>query len=166
MNFAHLHLLVNHFSIMVLPVALVLFVAALKSKSESLKIAANLLFVACAGFSAATYFTGESAEHLLEKVVGETPQFEALVEAHEEAGLWALILNGVVGIVAAVSLLSNKVAALTKFTKLASYVTVPLAFIATLTNFRTGYEGGKIRHSEMHDQAGSSVPHVEDHHNE
>ena len=81
MNDAHLHLVFNHFPIIVPIVGLLILVVGLVIKSNSVIRTAFGVFVLGAIMTFPAMYTGEGAEEIAEKLPGVT---DALIETHEE----------------------------------------------------------------------------------
>lgn len=142
MNFAYLHLLLNHLPVLCVPMAtLFLCFAMIKKNFQMVRFSLVVLF-----FSALTcapaFFTGEPAEKQIEDYPAVR---ESINSEHEEAGEFAVIVSGLVAVTAAFSffLNSNK-----KYYPFILNALVILAVFNTSVLFRTAYLGGHIRHTE------------------
>ena len=90
MNLAHVHLLLNHIPVIAVPIGLIFLVHSLwKSNVQQMRFAYLFLFLTSLSVIA-VFLTGEPAEEIIEHLPGVT---EALIEVHEEAGLFSLILT-------------------------------------------------------------------------
>lgn len=143
MNFAHLHLILNHIPMFTIPMVLIFLVYALKKNDESLKKFSLMVLIATSATVLPVYLTGEPAEEVVEHLPGISKD---LIEAHEEAAEVALILTLVAGAVAIATLITSKHKVLQsmgpKFVILVSLAALlALGYAANL--------GGKIRHPEV-----------------
>ncbi len=144
MNWAHIHLMINHFPVIGIVFGILLLSLAIIRKSEELKVVSFGFFVIIALAALVVYFTGEPAEEIVEKLPGVT---ESLIEEHEEMALIALIAIEIVGVIAAIglfiSLLSKPVL---------SWVVLVLLLLSLLSGgliAQTANLGGQIRHTEI-----------------
>lgn len=144
MNWAHVHLVLNHVPIMgVLFGLLTLGVAWIKNSKE-LKILSLGFFVLAAILTIPVYFTGEPAEEAVEHLAGVA---ESVIEQHEEAAEVSFIITGILGAIALAGLVlfwnSPHIPHwfVTGVLILALVVGGSMAWTANL--------GGQIRHSEI-----------------
>lgn len=152
MNTAHWHLILNHFPNIGTLGGIVVLLYGLIRKSNDTKVLGALLILTMAIISVIVMETGEAAEEVVEKIPGIS---EATMEAHEDA---AKIANGILiasGVLALISLVfhflkKNAVAIAMSATLFLS--TVAFGFMAY-----TGYLGGKIRHTELSVNSGTTV---------
>lgn len=153
MTDAHLHLLVNHFPIIVPILGLLVLVAGFILKNTIVKRTALgiLLFGALMAFPA--NFTGEGAEEMIEEMPGISHD---KIEAHEEAAEVFIWVAGLLGLLSAVTLfldIKNKPIAK------GMYLVVLAAAIAVLVlGKQTGTTGGEIRHPEIIKGATNASP--------
>ncbi len=144
MNYAHLHLLVNHFPIIgnVFSIALLLW-SLIRNRREITRLAlAVTIAVALSGYAAD--FTGGNAFDQVKELPGIT--VDAL-KAHAEAAdlsLYFLYGTGVLALIGLILFTRNHRAA-----KIFIYLTFLLDLIASYFLYRAGYLGGLIRHPEI-----------------
>jgi hypothetical protein len=150
MNPAHLHIILNHVPVIGIPFGTALLIWGFLRKSQEVKIAAFLVFVAIALVTIPTYVTGKAAEDIVEDLPGVS---ENLIENHESAATIALIATSILGGLALVRLLMAS-----RFAAVGGPMTV-LVFILSLGVSgwlaRTANLGGQIRHSEIRDSPAS-----------
>ena len=147
-NFAHLHLVLNHLPIMTIPIALVFFVFSICRKNEELKKFSLLVIAATAATVIPVFFTGEPAEDVVEGLVGISKK---LIHDHEETAELSLILTLIAGAFSIIMLFFEQ-----KFVFLKKYgdkVVLALCVAALGLLVYTANKGGKIRHSELRDGA-------------
>jgi uncharacterized membrane protein len=101
MNVAHVHLMLNHFPVIGTIFAVLLLIAGLAARSNVLRNAALAAFALIALITLPVYFTGESAEKLVDNLPGVT---KAAVERHADAALVSLIAVEALGVLAAAAL--------------------------------------------------------------
>lgn len=151
MNAAHLHIVLVHLPIVLVPTATILLAFALLKKQGTVATVALALFVTAAFFSVPAFLIGEEAEEIVEELPGIS---EDTLEEHEEAADIAFWLTVFVGGTAASALLLRR-----KAPKLAQVTLTLLVLAGTATSASlayTAYEGGKIRHPEAYDATASS----------
>ncbi len=145
MNLLHLHLILNHVPIIGLLIANLLLLWATISKQLILKKTATVMIVVCAALTLPVYFSGEPAEHGLEKTVQLS---ESVIEAHEEAAELAVVLTSVSGVLALLSLtpfLRNSLG----ISSLVGFALLACSIGSSASLMWTGYLGGQIRHTEI-----------------
>lgn len=142
MNWAHIHLMLNHVPVLGTVFGLVLLVWGLLRRSDVLQRAALATFVVVALTAIVVYLTGEPAEGVVERLVGTA---EPAIEAHEGAAVVSLIGVELLGVIALGGLVLARRswhAALTLGALVGSMVTAGLMA-------RTANLGGQIRHTEV-----------------
>ena len=142
MNWAHIHLMINHFPVIGVIFGFLLLVAAMAKKSEELKKVSLGIFIIMALIAIPVYLTGEPAEEMVEDLAGVS---ESIIEQHEEMALISLIAVILLGVTATVGLFFFR-----------HSVTIPgwfvviiliLSIIAGGLIGKTANLGGQIRHS-------------------
>lgn len=143
MNWAHLHLAINHLSVWGIFFGLLFAGAALASKSQDLKKWSLWFVLLISILTIPVYLTGEPAEELIEHLPGVS---EAVIEEHEKSALIGTLAAVALGLVALFGILKqiwlsekNKKIFQIFFTANAA-VALIFAWIANL--------GGKILHHE------------------
>lgn len=144
MNYAHLHLIINHLPILGIPFATVFLAHGLwKGNSESQKFSL-LMLVLISLLVLPVYFTGDPAEHQIEELPGV---LESFIHMHEEAAEVSLVLTLLAGASALVSLWALMKRKL--WTRKVMMATFALSVIAAGSLGYTGNLGGKVRHTEV-----------------
>lgn len=142
MDYAHLHLILNHFPIIGTIIGSALMAYALYAGEIKMQKSILFLWIVFAALTPLVMNTGESAEEIVEKIPGVS---EAAMEEHEESAETSLWLMIVLGVISIGSLLASA--------KPAGKTATRLAFFFSLLVFasmaRTGYLGGQIRHTEF-----------------
>jgi hypothetical protein len=144
MNATHVHLLLNHVSILGALFSVVVLIWGIIGKDKSIRTVALTGFVLSALAAIPVFFSGESAEEAVENLAGVS---ESLIESHEETANIALWLIEAAGLLSLITLVGDRL----KW-KFASAMPLPvllLAIIASGSIAYTGYLGGKIRHTEI-----------------
>lgn len=144
MDTTHLHLLLNHFPIIGTLIGILILAYGIYSGSRRTTKAALFTIIIMSLIAIPVFLTGEPAEESVENLPGVS---HAIIEEHEEAAEIAIWLMAILGIISAISLINliskNQI----------NKSLVSTALFAGLLTFaamaRTGYLGGKIRHSEI-----------------
>ncbi|OGR85693.1 MAG: hypothetical protein A2901_05715 [Elusimicrobia bacterium RIFCSPLOWO2_01_FULL_54_10] len=144
MNAAHLHLAINHFPVVGFIIASPLLAWAVFRKSDVLAKTAFGLIIIIGLSAAAAFFTGEPAEELVEGMPGIS---ESLIEEHEEAAEFALIVSLIAGAVCLVSLIVFRGGRPLPLWLLMGVLTLSLAAAGAMG--RTANLGGMIHHEEI-----------------
>ena len=99
MNFAHLHLLLNHIPVIGAMMGFALFVLSFFKGNGDLKRASLIVFAAIALLSIPTFLTGFGAQDMIEHAPGISA---ALIERHESSALlsiWFIEITGALALV-------------------------------------------------------------------
>lgn len=135
MNWVDLHLMVNHFPIILIVAGSLAAIAALFARSPGLWRYAFITVLLAALTSPVAYVSGLQAEEIVEeKWYVEHEQ----VEEHEASGLYALVALLVAGVSAAVALWRRS-----KGTQVTFAI---LSIVAAVTTAYSALEGGEIVH--------------------
>ena len=143
MNAAHLHLLLVHIPVMVVPVGFLVLAYGTQRHSVSVARTGLTILIVASLFAIPTFLTGGEAEDLVEHLPGIS---EHLIEEHEEAADIALWITLGAGVVSALSLLAIKTGAALEQVLLR--MTLLLSFVASAALAYTANQGGRIRHPE------------------
>jgi hypothetical protein len=149
MNFAHLHLLLNHFPIIGTILGFSLFAASLvgQGRNSDLRRSALLIFAVTGFLTIPAYLTGPGAQDMINR--GGDEAVAVLIERHEGAAFLALWFVLASGGLALVPLWRSYTTAGTARSN-ALTVAILLCSIVTLSLLtRTGNTGGDIRHPEV-----------------
>jgi hypothetical protein len=146
MNFAHVHLLLNHFPIIGTMVGLGLLLISLVGKHEELRRAGLIIFPVMALLAILVFFSGTGAQGAIKKLPGVS---EALIERHQGAAMLALLFMEITGACSLVGLWkSHGTSPSARWNW--SHSAVLLFSIATAGLMaRVGTTGGDIRHPEI-----------------
>ena len=152
LNAEHLHLLLNHFPTIGFAVGLGLFLVALFRKSNELKQASLVIFIAMALLSLPTYLSGNAAQFAL-KGKAELP--ETMVQAHQDAALLGLVFMELTGLLAWFELWRHRYVSRAQNWALPAVVVLSLATFGLMA--RAANIGGELRHPEIRAAAESTV---------
>lgn len=143
MNFAHLHLVMNHIPLIGIPVALSFLAHGLWTKNASTQRFSLLILFGLAAMVLPIYLTGEPAEEVVEHLPGVA---ESFIESHEDAAKFSLILTLATGALAFIALWFQKNE---PRRRLMNFGVMGIANLALLSLAYTANLGGKIRHTEL-----------------
>ncbi len=146
MNWAHIHLMINHFPVIGVLGALLVFGYGLVRKSDEVKLLGLGLFILIALVTIPVFLTGGAAEKVVKdlNLPGVT---ESSIGTHAEIALLAMALIELLGAVALGGLfLFRKSGALPQW-----YIALLLvmALVSAGTVGLTANLGGQIRHTEI-----------------
>lgn len=144
MNQTHLHLIITHLPIFGSILGAIVLVYGIWSKSNQTKTAAYFLFIISAIGAVIAYTTGEGAEDTVEKIQGISKN---LIDEHEDSAFFSLISLIILGVGSLFSLIITYKNS--KYSGMASKVMLIISLISFAILARTGWLGGKIRHTEI-----------------
>lgn len=148
LNFAHVHLLLNHLPTIGFGISFCLFLAAYFGKNDHLKKTSIILMFLIALLALPTYMSGNAAERALcpeKKCPADVS--ESTIRAHEDAALFAFLMMELTGFFAWLALWQ-----LRKQAQIASWnwnVILVLALASFGLMAAAANEGGEIRHPEI-----------------
>lgn len=144
MNGAHLHLVLNHFPVILAPTGFVILALGLLRRSNDFVKVGLAVIVAAALFTVPTYLSGEAAAD----VVGDLPGVNMDdIEHHAKVAVQAFIAIGVSGLAALVALLVGA-----RGRSERSWFVVATLVLAAVASGWLGLAanlGGLIRHTEI-----------------
>lgn len=144
MNWAYMHLVLNHFPIVGVIIGVLLLIAGLLVKNQGIQISGLGTVLFAAIMSVVAYLTGEPAENVL-KSLPDIPL--NLIGRHEDIatiGMYILITTGLVSGLALYSVWKKE-----KSTRFLVIITLVLSLISSIAVIYIGRTGGEIRHSEF-----------------
>jgi uncharacterized membrane protein len=145
-NAAQIHLLLNHFPVLLPVVGAFLLLVGILFKLDWLKETAAWVFVLAALFAIPTFLSGEPAEEIVEKIQGVSRE---LIHEHEEMAEAALVAVEALGLSSLILVLGAR------FKK--SFAALPALWLMLLglsivtcgLMGWTAHLGGVIRHEEI-----------------
>ena len=152
MDQTHVHLLITHLPIFGSFLGGLVLAHGLWTKSNQTKIAAYNLFIISSIGAAIAYFTGEGAEETVENIQSVV---ETTIKQHEEFALFALISLIILGVASIVALFLTM--RKSPLTRTVAFVILFISLISFGLVARTGYLGGKIRHTEISNGATDTI---------
>ncbi len=157
LNAPQIHLLINHVPLLGVVFGLILLACGMIIKSELVQKIALVSFVLLIIPGTVTYFSGEFAEDLVEKLPNIS---ESLIEKHEHAAIGA---SGGLWFLAGISIL----ALLQPFwgNKFKKYLLSPFVLLIALLLFgwlaQTAHLGGLISHPEIRGEMSNPKNHLD-----
>jgi uncharacterized membrane protein len=146
-NWAHVHLMINHFPVVGTMGGILLLVYALLRKSNEVKMVSLGVFVLIALMTFPVFFTGDAAEKTVKNLPGVT---ETVIGRHEEMADYAIIMMSILGIASLAGLFFiRRLGAAPKWL-LTIVLLLSLATAAVVG--LTANLGGQIRHTEIRGQ--------------
>ena len=149
MNWAHVHLAINHAPVILTPVAAAVLGAGWARKSVDLTRAGFVILAFAAATGAGAYFTGEPAEDVVKNLPAVS---DSAIEEHEEAALFAAVATGLGGLLALGALVMRRTPT---WLLPAAFA---LALLATLILAQTANLGGRISHPEIRGATAAPSP--------
>jgi len=146
MNFAHLHLLLNHFPIIGTLVGLGLLLISLVGKNEDLRRSSLIIFPTMALIAVMAFFSGVGAQGAIRKSPGVS---EALIERHQGAAMLALLFMTLTGALSLVALWKSHAAQQGKSWNWSLSAVLIFSILTAGLMARVGTTGGDIRHPEI-----------------
>lgn len=150
MSLTYLHLVLNHVTIVGIPVATIFLLHGLLKGNVSSRRFALIILFSLAATVLPVFFTGEPAEESVEHLPGVV---ESMIESHEDAGKVSMIITVILGIAAFVAFWFQRDERKGRTSAIAVLV---LAVIAMSSLTYTGSLGGQIRHTEIRNGAAGS----------
>ena len=150
MNYAHLHLLLNHVPVIGAIVGLGLLLISFFGKNEDLRRSSYIIFAAVALLTIPTFLSGFGAQQMI-KGPGVS---DALIRRHEGSALLSLWFMEATGGLALVGLWKSQHAARPPRWNVLAVLLFSLLTVGLMS--RTGNTGGDIRHPEMRPAAAAT----------
>lgn len=144
MNGHYIHLLSNHFPIILLLTGFFVLSYGLLKHVKTIKQVGLMILLASSLSTIPAYISGEEAEDAVEHSVGTS---ESSIEEHEEGAEFAFIFSDIVGVLALISLLLNKRDH--KLSVWANRITWAISLFTISVMVRVGQTGGQIRRPEL-----------------
>jgi len=144
MNYAHVHIVLNHFPTIGTVIGFGLFVAALVTRSSELKRASLIVLVIMALLGIPTYLSGSAAQNLIQ---GDEGVSAAAIEIHQNAAMLAFLFLGVTGTFSWLALWQWR-----RFSWAPTWNIVTVFLLSSITiilMIQAGNLGGDINHPEI-----------------
>jgi len=143
-NWAHVHLMINHFPVVGTMGTILLFLYGAVRKSKEIVVASLGLFVLLALVTIPVFLTGEKAEDVVKNLPGVTEDY---IGRHEEMASYALAMMEILGAAALLGLFWVHRTGSTP--KWLIVLVLVLSLITAVSMGITANFGGQIRHTEI-----------------
>ena len=148
MNWAHVHIAINHVPVLGIIFGFLLLIYGMMKKSEELKKASLGIFVIIALIAIPVYFTGGSAEEIVEHLPGVA---ESIIGQHKESAFSTFVMVEVLGLLTLGGLfLYRRPQNLSNWFVILSLI---LSILVGGLMVRTANLGGQIRHTEIRSES-------------
>jgi hypothetical protein len=155
MDLTYVHLILNHIPVIGIIIGLLILAWGAVRGYDHVKNTGLAVLVLTALVAIPVYLTGEPAEEVVEHLPGVSEQ---IIELHEAAALYSLILAIASGAFALFALVAVRFLS-AKISLVAVYGCLLVSLIAAASMVYTAYLGGQIRHSEIRrSQSGDISP--------
>jgi len=152
LNFAHLHLLLNHFPIIGSIIGIALFFASFFGKNEDLRRSSLIVFAFVALLTIPTFLSGFGAQLAIQGKPGVSDTLMSRHEGSAMLSLWFMLATGVFSLVGLWQTRYNGRPA-----RWSIAVIFLLSVLTVAVMARTGNTGGDIRHPEVSANANGTV---------
>lgn len=153
LNPTHLHMMITHLSIFGSILGALVLIYGMITKSYHTRIAAFLLFILTSLTAFVNDYTGPAASRTLRQIEGIS---KAAIKEHRDAaqfGLISLYILGGATLLALIYIIVKKPAKTTAI----NWIVLIISLWCFSVVARTGYLGGKIRHTELDATTSDSV---------
>ena len=144
MNAAHIHLMINHFPIILPFIAIITRIIAHVIKSDSLLRYALGILIAGAITSFIAMQSGERAEEIVEELPGIS---ETYIHNHEESAEIFSVITYIAGGIACIALWAD--IKRKSYAQVIIEIAIVLSVVSLFYAQKTGTSGGEIRHEEI-----------------
>lgn len=144
MNYAHIHILLNHFPTIGTVFGLALFVTSLVRKNDELQRASLVVLALMALLGLPTFLSGSAAQGIVRNDAGIS---RAAIEAHQNAAILTTLFLALTGSLAWFALWQSK-----RFSRPPTWALTLILLLTVVTvglMLRTGTLGGEINHPEI-----------------
>lgn len=144
MNYAHIHVVLNHFPTIGTVIGFGLFVSALVTKSDDLKRASLIVLVVMALLGIPTYLTGSAAQGIIQ---GNEGVSSTAIEVHQNAAMVAFLFLGLSGTFSWLALWQWR-----RFSTPPTWNVITVFVLSAITvglMIQAGTLGGNINHPEI-----------------
>jgi uncharacterized membrane protein len=144
MSAVHLHLVLNHFSVVGFLIIFFIFLYGIYRKNEEIKFISLWSLIFLSIITIIVYFSGHKAYELLENQLDRE-----YLEIHEELGKWTFILSIVLLLSSIISIIIKKF----------RFFVLTILLLTIISSTITGFYGGQIRHDEIRKPLKKEVEH-------
>ncbi len=151
----YIHLLSNHFPIILTITGFFILTFGLLKHSKSIKQIGLAVLLSASIATIPAYITGEDAE---EKVENAMSTSKSMIEEHEESAEFAFIFTDILGVLSLLSLLL--LSKDSKYSVISNRITWLVGLVTIITLFKVGQTGGQIRRPELRSNAISDTTNI------
>ncbi len=144
MNAAHIHLMINHFPIILPFIAIITRIIAHVIKSDSMRRYALGILIVGAITSFIAMQSGERAEEIVEELPGIS---ETYIHNHEESAEIFSVITYIAGGIACIALWAD--IRRKSYAQVIIEIAIVLSVVSLFYAQKTGTSGGEIRHEEI-----------------
>lgn len=148
MNWAYIHLVINHFPIIGVIIGTILLAIGMTFKNQGVKISGLGTIFFASLMAIIAYMTGDPAEQFMK---GLPDVARSLISRHENIATVGMYLMVTAGLLAASSIYS--IWKKDKYIRLLIIITLVFSMISSGMMVYIGRTGGQIRHSEFRNEA-------------
>lgn len=152
MNYAHIHIVLNHFPTIGTLIGTALFAYAIWKRNEELKNIGFVIFMVMAILAIPTFITGAAADRAIE----DRPELdEVMIDLHQSAAVFASALLWLTGTFAWLALWQVR-----RYKTASSWttgLTMVLALVTIAAMLQTGSLGGEISHLEIRAEGAPAI---------
>lgn len=143
----HLHLMLTHFPIVGIIIAMGILIYGIVIKNDSIKKVALTIFIISGIFTIPIYFTGEWSKLIIEKIPGISDDF---IKSHEAIAIKTTFLTSVLSVLSVIDLMAIKRKSV--YSKTLLVITLLFSIVTFVYFSKAANFGGEIRHSEIIEQ--------------
>ena len=143
----HLHLMLTHFPIVGIIIAIGILIYGIVIKNDSIKKVALTIFIISGILTIPIYFTGEWSKLIIEKIPGISDDF---IKSHEAIAIKTTFLTSVLSVLSVIDLMAIKRKSV--YSKTLLMITLLFSIVTFVYFSKAANFGGEIRHSEIVEQ--------------
>jgi len=143
----YLHLMLTHFPIVRIIIAMGILIYGIVIKNDSIKKVALTIFIISGIFTIPIYFTGEWSKLIIEKIPGISDDF---IKSHEAIAIKTTFLTSVLSVLSVIDLMAIKRKSV--YSKTLLVITLLFSIVTFVYFSKAANFGGEIRHSEIIEQ--------------
>jgi len=140
----HLHLMLTHFPIVGIIIAIGILIYGIVIKNDSIKKVALTIFIISGILTIPIYFTGEWSKLIIEKIPGISDDF---IKSHEAIAIKTTFLTSVLSVLSVINLMAIKRKSV--YSKTLLVITLLFSIVTFVYFSKAANFGGEIRHSEI-----------------
>jgi len=158
MNAAHLHIILVHIPVVIVPLGAAILAVGLARRNGAVSNTALSILLLAAVVAVPAFLLGEGAEEIVEHLPGVS---ESTIEAHEEAAdvaFWVTVASGLLSLTSLVACQLRLA-----WARRATILALPVSVAAASLLSYAAFQGGKIRHPEAYSPTSGGTESNESH---